>query len=178
VDGESPPGLKADEEEAIKAVREHARASFVGLIDFARMAVLARAKDNVGVLDKLWTRDSTIYEKGAARLPLVRAQSLEASIEVGLDHIVEGTTTTADYRLFVALWAQKKHETALATAAAGTSLRELDATVYRWFADAPPAEGSAFKDLADQLADLVWPAAKKLRELIASADKKPEQKNT
>lgn len=167
------PEFRADEvtpeeEESIRAAREHVRDAVLDLLEAVMAEVHTRAgSDPWLVLLKTSRRRSTMESDFTLSLPLIKANSLEASVvfvvEVGDLH--EGRRPV---KLFPAIWRQNQRAPALAAAAqeAGRVLVTSGQRAYVADAGVELVEEATFERIAVQAVDAVWELALAFREKV------------
>lgn len=163
-----PDEVTPEEEEAIRAAREHVRDAVLDLLEAVMAEVHKRAEKDPW-LEPLTSsrRRATLEEAFELSIPLIVAASWEAMIVFRVD-VGDLRDGRRPVKVFPAVWRQTRRGPALEAVAkeAGRGLVTLGQRAYIADAGVAFAEGDTFERIAVQAVDAVWDLALAFRERI------------
>ena len=151
------PEIRPEEREAIRAVMDHVRASYVGLLQRCRDDMVARAKGDdafVATMERNWNRDDSIWEHGRVDVPLLIGASY---VEVAYFWIDRESHRPGVLNLVGEIWTQTRKRDALRRVASKCKEPLFVSSSGNLRVLAPELkEDTLFADLSRALVDTLW----------------------
>jgi hypothetical protein len=167
------PEIHPEEQDAIAAVMDHLRASYVGLLKQCRNDMCQRAIDEPDLhatMKQNWNRDDSIWKRGYIDLPLLIESSYVERAYFWIDEVPERKGT---WSLVGDLSVQARRRQPLLELGENPPSPVMLTEDGRLRVIVDLHEGAKFEDLAKLLVDPLWPLAISLREALRPQRKRP-----